>query len=211
MKKVFLFFILYTLHSILYPSSVSSQAQMRSLWASAPESVVPLLTENNRLDMIDFLDNNMEAKVRNIFEGFSILDTLTTDFLRCRLTEKTDLQMRLLPLGNNDTIIAVVNTSRTPVAVSRIDFYTSDWQPAKVSFPMPAYTAFIDSCSAQVLAEIADLPLIEMSLSPSQQSLTLTLSDQPLSRDSRRSLAGRLHPITLFWNNGRWEQVITNN
>ena len=203
--------ILYSLFFILYCLSISAQsAGMRTLWASVPESVVPLLTENNRLDMIDFVENRMEAKVRNIFEGFSILDTLTADFLRCRLSEKTDLQMRLLPMGDKDTIVAVVNTSRTPVAISRIDFYTTDWQPAKASFAMPAYEAFVDSCDAQTLAEIADLPLVEMALSPSELTLTLTLSDQPLSRDTRRALAGRIHPITLYWNNGRWEQLIAN-
>ena len=50
------------------------QAQkMRDVFAAMPDSVLGIMTKNNRLDCIDFIENDMEAKVRNRFDGFSVL------------------------------------------------------------------------------------------------------------------------------------------
>lgn len=54
------------------------QAQkMRDVFAAMPDSVLGIMTKNNRLDCIDFIENDMEAKVRNRFDGFSVLKALT--------------------------------------------------------------------------------------------------------------------------------------
>ena len=39
--------------------------KMRDVFATMPDSVLGLMTKNNRLDCIDFIENDMEAKVRN--------------------------------------------------------------------------------------------------------------------------------------------------
>ena len=52
------------------------QAQkMRDVFAAMPDSVLGIMTKNNRLDCIDFIENDMEAKVRNRFDGLSRLAT----------------------------------------------------------------------------------------------------------------------------------------
>ena len=63
------------------------QAQkMRDVFAAMPDSVLGIMTKNNRLDCIDFIENDMEAKVRNRFDGFSVLKALTVDYLDLQLT-----------------------------------------------------------------------------------------------------------------------------
>lgn len=45
---------------------VSAQdLKMRDVFKQIPDSLVPYLSQNNRLDFIDFLDSNMKAEVRN--------------------------------------------------------------------------------------------------------------------------------------------------
>ena len=46
-----------------------AQQKMRDVISTMPDSLAPYLTENNRLDMIDFKEANMKAEVHNAFEG----------------------------------------------------------------------------------------------------------------------------------------------
>lgn len=179
---------------------LSAQTRLRDMWVAMPNEIVPLLTENNRLDMIDFVENNMEAKVRNIFEGWSTMDTLTDNYLRCSITPHSDIQMRLLPAGDTVCVVAVVNTSRTPEAVSTIRFYNMDWTDADVTFTMPAVELFADSCDVQALKELADLPLVKMELSATRDAAVCCISTATLARETRKRLENKLHTITLYWN-----------
>lgn len=187
---------------LAFSLTASAQLRMRDLWISIPERLAPVLTTNNRLDMIDFAESDMEAKVRNRLEGQSVLDTLTANYLRCTLTSHTDLQARFFPDSANDStgVVALVNTSRTPSGVSTVLLYNTDWSPTGTSVSMPPIEAFADSCPAQALRELADLPLITMRLSPDAPTLTFTISPASLSRDQRKAVEGRLHPITYYWN-----------
>ena len=76
------------------------QAQkMRDVFAAMPDSVLGIMTKNNRLDCIDFIENDMEAKVRNRFDGFSVLKALTVDYLDLQLTPNCRVEMKLLPVS----------------------------------------------------------------------------------------------------------------
>ena len=64
-------------------------AQMSDVFTSMPDTIFPLLTERNRHDMVDFYQNKMEAKVRNRFNDYARLDTLTQTYLRLTLSKST--------------------------------------------------------------------------------------------------------------------------
>ncbi|MBR6998224.1 MAG: DUF3256 family protein, partial [Prevotella sp.] len=42
---------------------------MADLFKAMPDSLMPYLTKNNRLDMIDFMEANMKAEITNQLEG----------------------------------------------------------------------------------------------------------------------------------------------
>lgn len=49
---------------------VSAQdVTIRDIFKQMPDSLMPYLSQNNRLDFIDFLDSHMKAEVRNTFGG----------------------------------------------------------------------------------------------------------------------------------------------
>ena len=65
------------------------QAQkMRDVFAAMPDSVLGIMTKNNRLDCIDFIENTMAAKVHNRFDGDTELKALTVDYLELQLTNE---------------------------------------------------------------------------------------------------------------------------
>lgn len=59
----------------------------RDVFREMPDSIVPYLTENNRLDMLDFMDSHMKAVVQNRFDGHSEMLSLTDDSVTLKLSE----------------------------------------------------------------------------------------------------------------------------
>ena len=69
---------------------------IRDVFREMPDSLLPYLTANNRMDFIDFMDSNMKAEVHNRFDGISEMTALTSDSLSVRLSEASRLDMMLL-------------------------------------------------------------------------------------------------------------------
>ena len=89
----FFFFLLVSCMAV----SAQSQTTIRDLFRQMPDSILPYLTENNRLDMIDFIDSKMKARVQNKFDGYSELLSLSDDSLSLQMSPVLRLTMRLLP------------------------------------------------------------------------------------------------------------------
>ena len=92
---------------------------MRDIYAAAPDSIFPLLTKNNRLDQIDFRENNMPAVVKNRFDSRCELLALTDQYLKLQLSERCLVEMRLF----NDSTFCMVETFLAPAPDSRIRFF----------------------------------------------------------------------------------------
>jgi hypothetical protein len=78
---------------------LSAQIPMSQVLKQIPASIVPYLSENNKLDMIDFLDSNMKAEVTNMLEGKTELQKLTERTAVLQLNEATRLDLRLLDVS----------------------------------------------------------------------------------------------------------------
>ena len=114
-----------------------AQTTMRDVLKEMPDSVVPYLSENNLLDMIDFSDTNMDAVITNSLGGRSQMNKLTDDFVSIRLSESSDLAMCLLnvdtPVDSALQIVCVVTTYGTDIRESTIGFYSLKWKPLPIS------------------------------------------------------------------------------
>ena len=110
----------------------SARTPMRQWLVEMPDSVMPLLTKNDRLDFIDFFDARMTAVVTNLMDGKSRMDTLTDDFVRINYTNSVEKAMKLLPVNDSTDILCMVTTVRAAVDDSRIAFYDAQWQPLEV-------------------------------------------------------------------------------
>ena len=130
MKKWILAYLL------LFFACISSaqELKLRDVFRQIPDSLMPTLSVNNRLDFIDFMDSNMKAAVRNQLGGMSEMTALTDDSLSVRMSDALRIDIMLLTLDEPiDTIRQVVVFAESFLTDSVygetvVKFYTPDWQ-----------------------------------------------------------------------------------
>ena len=120
--------------SVCSLTALAEDFSLRKLLVEMPDSVIPYLTRNNRLDFIDFIDSGMTAKVTNSLGGSTTASVLTDDTVCIRLNDACMVSMMLLstqlPVDSCNRVIAVVRTIGFSNAAREveIDFYTVHWR-----------------------------------------------------------------------------------
>jgi len=128
---------------ILLPlaAAIALTAAARSaadFFASAPDSVMPLLTQVTRLDMCDYHAAGSTRASANRLGGYSRVTALSPRVVTYQLTDSASGQVAVLTLGS-DTVVAVVTTVRMPLADSEVAFYDTDWRRLPPPAAMPRY------------------------------------------------------------------------
>ena len=100
-----------------------------------PDTILPILSKNNILDCIDFMESGHQAEVKNKMQGKSIMMMLEKDFASIALTTHTRADIKLLPKGDDDVLIYVVTTTRTDSLYdSHVKVYSEDWTLAPATY-----------------------------------------------------------------------------
>ena len=195
--RFLLLFILSFSHSFIF-----SQTRIRDIYAEAPDSIFPLLTKNNRLDQIDFRENNMQAVVKNRFDGHSELLLLTDRYLKLQLSERCIVEMRLLSdstlasPSDTDLRFCMVETYSAPAPDSRIRLFDAQWHELPQTIERPSVDDFLsDDVDIDTRLALQALPLIKASLSPDDDTITFSLQTSELTRDQRKGIEGKIHEI----------------
>ena len=146
----------------------SAQTPMSQVLKQMPDSLVPYLSENNKLDLIDFLDSNMKAEVHNQLEGKTELVSMTERSAVLQLNEATRLDFRLLdvaePVDSASQIVCLISTYGTDVRDSQLTFYSTRWRKLDatpyITLPAEMFTAsFSDDEKQPVLTLTMAHPL----------------------------------------------------
>lgn len=194
-----------------------ARTPMREWLTSMPDSVMPLLIKNRRLDLIDFYDARMEAVVTNLLEGKSRLETLTEDFAKIDYTKSSDVSLKLLAVNDTTDILCMVTTikgkEKTTVDDSRISFFDEQWIPLKVAsyIDEPCIEDFRSNQqddSAQWVWSKLDIFFRTYQLSAENTELKCVLTTTNyLSADDRKEVIPylRKEPLTYRWTNGKYE------
>ena len=99
-----------------------AQLKMREVFLQMPDSIMPYLTENNRLDFLDFMDSGMKAEVRNELGGRSVMTALTDQNLSIQLSEVVRLDLWLFPVSQEvdscRQVVCMITTYNTTVPES---------------------------------------------------------------------------------------------
>ena len=126
--------------SLLIPHYSAAQS-LKEVFKQMPDSLMPYLTQNNRLDFIDFMDSNMKAEVSNLTGGTSEMTALTDDSLSIRMSEALRVDMLLLdldePVDSLRQVIVFVETflADSVYGESVCKTYSVDWQPVTKDIP----------------------------------------------------------------------------
>lgn len=171
--------------------------EMDALFISMPDQNIPQLENAWRKDLVDLYKSGKDATLKNTMNGSSSLKKLTSDYLLLQATERSSIEMKLLPLVNNTNVICMIRTVNGPVADSQIEFFTTDWQPLAVSdlfTPVDAGWFIKDdtdknSNAFQDAASRLDMDLIQYTLSPDNLTLTATYTTPLyLSKEDRKAV-----------------------
>lgn len=175
---------------------------LKDLFLKMPVELLPLLKENDRLDLIDLYEAKMNIPVTNRLDGKSSIKMLTDNYMYLTLSASSSMQIKMLTDVNGDTLLCVVNTVSAEAADSRIRLYKNDWQPVENGFfDTPAIADFfIQSDSTKEALELADIYLVELNLSLEDNTL---VAEYTLPRYMNKEDAARilplLHKIVYIW------------
>jgi hypothetical protein len=200
MKRIILLFIL---HSSLFTLQFTlAQERIRDIYAAAPDSIFPLLTKNNRLDQIDFRENNMKAEVKNKFDGHSELLVLSERYLQLRLSDHCLVEMKLLSdstlasPSDADLRFCMVQTYSAPAPDSRVRLFDTAWHELPQTINRPSVDDFLsEDVDIDVRLALQALPLIKASLSENDDTITFELQTSELTREQRKLIEGKTRQI----------------
>ena len=205
MKRILLFPVF-----VFAVVAICHAQKMSEVFAAAPHDVLPLMTRNNRLDCIDFIENNMEARVKDKFDNDVVLEEMTDDYLRLATSEVSSMEMKLVKTtiagADRDSSMIVVYVAETcmgPAADTQVKVYDSTWNLISV-VSRPEVEAFVRTDAVlspderfSLLAEAKILTLIKGSLSKEDNTLTWELQTSEFTRDTKKAADKCLQPVVV--------------
>lgn len=184
---------------------------MREIWISLPDSLLPYVDRNHRLEMVEFIDMNLNGDVDNLFGGKSEMDTITTDYIGLTLSQSSSMQIKRLPVAGGDSLLCVVKTYLGPAAESEVVFYHQDWTPASVMLSldsagtarwMPRLLVKPDTMSEEHFVHYKTFIspyIVGARLSPDDDNLELRLSLPMPVREEKQALEAMTPSFSLRW------------
>ena len=208
MKKIFIIATL-LIATLLH---VDAQSPMRDLWIQMPDSVVAYLDVNCRTEMADFYDIKVKTGSKNLLEGKSAIDSLTSDYIHVTLNSSTTLQIKKLQTESS-FVICLIKTFTAPEPESEVSFFSSSWKPLKDTFGLPVtndasslieqFTTRPDTISQERYEELAsmlDPVMISAEMSVNEQVVTFSLSHPLIEKSEILNINAIFKQRKFKWN-----------
>ncbi len=197
----------------------AQQPLMRDVFRQMPDTLLPTVSHNNCLDMVDFIDSGMKAVITDNLGGQCSMDTLTTDYTRISMGESLSIEFKLLPTAaqlpdSSVCMVCMVKTFGSKTKESEVTFFTQKWKQLPTTLVPGSYAPQLvarpDTMSATRYAEIypdTDLLMVAAALSPADNTLTLTPQLPLQTSDERKETTPLLHALTLKWTGKDFQTV----
>lgn len=200
---------------LLFFSFKAESQNIREIFKAMPAEITPLLTANDKADFIDFMDSDMEAKIKNVLDGTSRMTALSSNYLYVQMTKNSSLQMKLLPY--KDTyLIALIKTVYGPAGDSKLHIYDSKWERFDGSFLFQKPTlndffkldSFLADKSDSKLIDIkaVDVSLVQLSFNAENTNIKVQLNSLGYLDDEMRKkvMPFFTRELTYSWVNNRF-------
>ena len=210
MKRILLY-----ITAVLLGATCASGQTIAGLFASMPDSIVPVMSKNNRLDCIDFFNSKMTSNVQNNYNGKSSIEEMTDTYLLVHPTSRSKAEMKLYTAGDGHKIIAVAYTYISAASETVLRFYSDQWKPldagSLIAIPSPdELTRQCDTLDAGHQAKA--MALLQSaykcaSINKDSGDITFALSTSALTADEQSAatpcMAG---PLKFAWNGKKFEK-----
>lgn len=186
----------------------SQEARMSTLFRAMPDSILPLLTKNNRLDFIDYLENKMQAKVRNRFDETAEMTALDEDYLRIQMSPVSEVEMQLLPQTDSlGPVVCLLRSYKAPARESIAEFYDDNWNRLYwIEVPSPK----VEDCVSVVpdslrndrdlaVAELEDMPIWSITVDRELAGLVFDLQIVVLPKELREKISPYVTSLKYQW------------
>ena len=122
MKK----FVMALLLATTLNQASAQSVTIRDVFRQMPDSLMPYLSKNNRLDFIDFMDSGMKAEVKNQLGGTSQMMALGDDSLTIRMNPSLRADILLM-----DSTVVMIETFTVDsiYGQSRVHYFDTAWNP----------------------------------------------------------------------------------
>ncbi len=203
--------LIFTFVTIVVSISATARS-MEQIWNSVPDSIIPYIDRNHRLEMTEFIAMGLKGDVDNMLSGKSIMDTITADYIHLTLSEAATMELKRLPYLEGDSLLCVVTTWCGPEKESDVKFYTQDWQPVDLPRAFDG-RSFSDLASRLThrpdtmsearyleLSAIIDPVMIGATLCPETSELHISMAVPLLPSDQQEQVAAIMCETTLIWN-----------
>lgn len=174
---------------------------MKDFFLSIPIEIMPMLSYDNKLDCIDFIESKMKAKVNNAFGDVSELLLLQDDYLKLQESSMVLQEMAMLCKGKKDTLLCIITTYQFANPESKIEFYSKDWEKLSVKkyIKQPTIESFLD---VEKKTEVFD-GSISATFSKNRD-IVFTFHRHPIDIDVIGEDVKQFLPIKYKWENGMY-------
>lgn len=178
---------------------------------SMPDSLVPCLDRNLRQELVELYDMGVKAEVKNLLDGNTAIDTLTSYGLTLRLNQVATMQIGLLPAkGGADTLLCVVRTVWGPEPESTVGLYDRQWHlRGRVDIENIQLVQRPDSMGEQRFAELSRMiepRMVQATFNGQTQEIVLQQSLPLVSDDEKKLLKSILVQRKLKWEGNKFNE-----
>lgn len=202
-----------TILTMLCLSIKAQVVTMSEVFSQMPDSLLPYLTKNNKLDMVDFVNANMKAEITNKLDGLSTMVSLDSTYLKIQMNQAVTLEMKLLQSAellpdSSQWVVCLLKTIGCSGSESRVEFYSSKWTKLDIKSPLDGISindllVRPDTMSISKFNEVVSNPnayMLSANLSESDNSINIKATTTLITTEQKDALNPLFCNKKLYWN-----------
>ncbi|MCH5230026.1 MAG: DUF3256 family protein [Muribaculaceae bacterium] len=187
----------------------------RSVFEKLNCSALEILPPSTRMDMLDYWDVDSIYKASNVMEGLSWLESVNPTFLKVRITNVSNLEIKILP-DKKELLAMTLYTVGDSIQSedTQVMFYNQDMEllPVEKHIEMPQLKDFFDipKGSATKMKEIEQMipfPTIAITANSQNDDIEARLTVEKYINEDDWNIAKLFvkPSVTLEWNKGKYK------
>jgi hypothetical protein len=170
------------------------------------DNAIPLLSQNTRLDMVDYFDNGLPHTSSNNMDGSARIISADNNTINFEITSETPCALSMIT-AKSDTILMMVETIKLPQSDSNISFYSKNWEALKrEAFTAPKLADWLTATGKSEREDVEIwLPFMLWQAEYANNTLTLTntLNEYYVDESDLAKLSKWILPKLTYRYNGK--------